>query len=90
MPKSINFIGNYTYFKNCEHVGDDCTCEFHGRTTDQQYSIATSLVSCMIAIKCAIALKGFNRVFDCRVRCALVLFSLRFRGLAEYLVLYFC
>ena len=27
-----------------EEVGDDFTCEFDGRTTEQQYWIATSLV----------------------------------------------
>ena len=68
MPKSINFIGNYTYFKNCDYVGDNFTCEFHGRTTEQQYSIATGLVSCIIAAKYAIALKGFNTIFVCSAR----------------------
>ena len=55
MVKSINSIGNYTYFKNCEHVGDDFTCEYHGRTAEQQYSMAISLVSCIHPTKYAMS-----------------------------------
>ena len=40
-----------TLSKNCEHVGDYFPCEYHGRTTEQQYSIATSLVSCIFVTK---------------------------------------
>ena len=61
MVKSINSIGNYTYFKNCEHVCDDSTCEYQSRTTEQQYSMAISIVSCIYPTKYAIEMKDKAR-----------------------------
>ena len=37
--------------QNGEHDGDDFTCEYNDRTTEQQYSIATSLVACLFKTK---------------------------------------
>ena len=46
--------------KNCEHDGDDFTCEYNDRMAEQQYSIATSLVFCLFATKYVIELKDLN------------------------------
>ena len=43
--------------KNCEHDGHNFTCEYNDRTTEQQYSIRTSLVGCLFKTKYVIEMK---------------------------------
>ena len=50
-----------TLFNNCEHVNDYFPCEYQGRTTEQQYSIAIGLVFCIFATKYVIELKDIAR-----------------------------
>ena len=49
-----------TLFKNCEHDGDYFTCEYNERPTEQQYSIAIGLLSCIFAIKYVFEVKDLT------------------------------
>ena len=52
-----------------EHVGDDFSCELHGRTTEQQYSIITSSVSCIFVTKRRDSVEQYSTVFFTTWRC---------------------
>ena len=49
------------HFLRSEHVGDYFPCEYHDRTTGQQYSIAIGLVSSIFATKYVIEMKELVR-----------------------------
>ena len=43
--------------KNCDHDGDNITCEYNERTTEEQYSNANILVTWLFRIKYVIEMK---------------------------------